>query len=353
MDKLLKLKVSRRSVLQAGAVGAAMMAMPGVSFAEVKKVVIAVWGGPIADALESIYGAAFAGSDIASIEMDKSGPEAAKVRAMVEVGNVTWDIGDLSIADCTLLGEAGMVRPMDYAIVPKDAVLPGMAYEYAVANYLFSSIISYDKKALGGTGPTSWAEFWDVEKFPGKRTLRRHIEGVIEAAVQAGGVPVDKIYPIDEDLAFEKIKELLPHVIFWNSGSESQQLMRDGEVVMGDLWSTRATQLLKEDPERFALDFNGGLLLPGAWGVIADNPAGDTAFQVVAKQLDPEIQAKVFEATGLSPSNPAAEAFVPADLAAINPTSAANAARQQLVDVAWYTENQERVQTKFLELISG
>jgi len=166
-------------------------------------------------------------------------------------------------------------------------------------------------------------------------------------------VPVDKIYPIDEDLAFEKIKELLPHVIFWNSGSESQQLMRDGEVVMGDLWSTRATQLLKEDPDRFALDFNGGLLLPGSWGVIADNPAGDTAFQVVAKLLDPEIQAKVFEATGLSPSNPAAEKFVPADLAAINPTSAANAAKQQLVDVAWYTENQERVQTRFLELISG
>ena len=106
-------------------------------------------------------------------------------------------------------------------------------------------------------------------------------------------------------------------------------------------------------PERFGLDFNGGLLLPGSWGVIANNPAGDTAFQVVAKLLDPEIQAKVFAATGLSPSNPAAEAFVPADLAAINPTSAANAAKQQLVDVAWYTENQERVQTKFLELISG
>ena len=116
---------------------------------ERQKVVVALWAGASADAMKKIYGEALAGSGI-TLEFDESGPEPAKVRSMVEAGQVSWDVADLSVADCTLLGKAGLVRPIDYGIVSKDSVIPGFAYEFAVASYLFSSIISYDKKALSG-----------------------------------------------------------------------------------------------------------------------------------------------------------------------------------------------------------
>lgn len=257
--------ISRRTALKAGLAGVASTALPAFSFAEDAKVVVALWAGASADAMKKIYGEAFSGSGI-TLEFDESGPEPAKVRSMVEAGQVTWDIADLSVADSTLLGKAGFARAIDYNIVPKDSVIPGFAYEYAVASYLFSSIISYDKKALGDNVPTGWADFWNVEKFPGKRAMYKHIEGTLEAALVADGVPIDQIYPIDEDRAFAKLKEILPHAIFWNSGSESQQLMRDGETVLGNLWSTRATQLATEEKDRFALDFTGGLLLPSKLG---------------------------------------------------------------------------------------
>ncbi len=343
--------ISRRTALKAGLAGVASTALPAFSFAEDAKVVVALWAGASADAMKKIYGEAFSGSGI-TLEFDESGPEPAKVRSMVEAGQVTWDIADLSVADSTLLGKAGFARAIDYNIVPKDSVIPGFAYEYAVASYLFSSIISYDKKALGDNVPTGWADFWDVEKFPGKRAMYKHIEGTLEAALVADGVPIDQIYPIDEDRAFAKVKEILPHVIFWNSGSESQQLMRDGETVMGNLWSTRATQLATEEKDRFALDFTGGLLLPASWGVPAKNPGGDKVFEAITRMLDPEVQAKVFAATNLSPSNPAAEQFIPPELIPFNPTSAENVAKQVPVNVQWYIDNQERVQTKFLELIA-
>ena len=108
---------------------------------------------------------------------------------MVEAGQVSWDVADLSVADSTLLGKAGIARQIDYGIVPKDSVIPGFAYEFAVASYLFSSIISYDRKALGGNAPAGWADFWNVEKFPGKRAMYKHIEGTLEAGrdlVEAG-----------------------------------------------------------------------------------------------------------------------------------------------------------------------
>jgi putative spermidine/putrescine transport system substrate-binding protein len=345
--------VSRRALLASsvGAIGAGVF--PRLSRADANEVVLAVWGGPAAEAFKTIYGGFYTAKTGVPVMTDDSGPEPAKLRAMVEANQVTWDVADLSTADSILLGRAGLVRPMDYSIVSKDAILPGFAYEFGATSYIFSSIIAFDKQALGGNVPASWADVWNVQKFPGKRALRKHIEGVIESALLADGVPIDRIYPIDEDRAFKKIKEILPNTVFWSSGSESQQLMRDGEVVMGNLWSTRATQLAKEGPERFGLDFNGGLLLPACWGVPAKNPGGSKAFDFVAAAQDPESQAKVFKASNLSPSNPAADAFVTGNDALYNPTSKVNAAKQLPVNVQWYIDNQERVQTRFLEVIGG
>lgn len=345
--------ISRRSLLVSGAAGIAALTIPISARAQGGTVTVAAWSGPSTDAMKKIYGEAFAETGKINLEFDESGPEPAKIRAMVEAGQVSWDVADLSIADCILLGKAGLVRPIDYTIVSKESILPGFAFEFGVASYFFSSIISFDKTAFGGEGPQSWADVWDVEKFPGKRAFRKHIEGVLESALLADGVPLDKIYPIDEERAFAKLKEILPHTIFWNSGSESQQLMRDGETVAGNLWSTRATQLSNEEPDRFGMSFAGGLLLPAGWGVPKNNPAGDTVFEAIKGVLDPKVQAAVFEATNLSPSNPAAEQFIKPELAKINPTSAENVAKQVPANVQWYIDNQERVQTRFLEVISG
>ena len=349
------LRATRRQVLKGAAAGAASIAAsvaaPALLAAQPRKIVVAVWGGPLANAMKQVYAQAFAGTDVI-LDFDESGPEPAKIRSMVQSGRVSWDIADLSVADNALLGRAGLMRPIRYNLVPKEKVLPGFAYEFAIANYIFSSVLTYDRQALGGKAPASWADFWDVRKFPGKRALRKHIEGVLECALIADGVPLDRIYPIDEARAFAKLRTLLPHIIFWNSGSESQQLMRDGEVVMGNLWSTRATEIALQD-SRFGMTFNGGLLLPSSWGVIARNPNGDAVFPVIAKTLDAQVQARIFAATHMSPSNPQAESFIPDRLKQYNPTSAQNVARQVPVNVQWYIDNQERVQTKFLELIAA
>jgi putative spermidine/putrescine transport system substrate-binding protein len=354
MTKTVNFGLSRRSLLMSGAAGIASLAIPQILRAQEGTVVVAAWSGPSTDAMKDIYGAAFGvnGGGI-QLDFDESGPEPAKVRAMVEAGQVSWDVVDLSIADCILLGQAGLIRPIDYTIVKKETILPGFAYEFGVASYFFSSIMSFDKTVFGGEGPQSWADVWDVNRFPGKRAFRKHIEGVLESALLADGVPLNEIYPIDEERAFAKLQEILPHTIFWNSGSESQQLMRDGETVAGNLWSTRATQLSNEEPDRFGLNFAGGLLLPAGWGVPNNNPADDAVFTAINGMLDANVQAALFEATNLSPSNPAAEQFIKPELARINPTSAENVAKQVPANVEWYIANQERVQTRFLEVISG
>ena len=64
----------------------------------------------------------------------------------------------------------------------------------------------------------------------------------------ADGVAPDDLYPLDVDRAFAKLKPLLPDLIFWEGGAQSQQLFRDGEVVMGNIWHTRANLLAQGEP---------------------------------------------------------------------------------------------------------
>ena len=63
------------------------------------------------------------------------------------------------------------------------------------------------------------------------------IQGQLEAVLLADGVKPEEIYPLDVDRAFKKLEPLLPNLIFWDAGAQSQQLFRDGEVVMGNIWA--------------------------------------------------------------------------------------------------------------------
>ena len=59
--------------------------------------------------------------------------------------------------------------------------------DYSVAYEFYSSVLAYSqKKFAAGAAPNSWADFWDVKKFPGKRAFRREPDGVLEAALASG-----------------------------------------------------------------------------------------------------------------------------------------------------------------------
>lgn len=99
--------------------------------------------------------------------------------------------------------------------------------DWGVGAYLYSFVLTYDVKTLKGPAPKNWKDFWNVKEFPGKRTLRNYIEGMLEAALLVDGVSRDKIYPINVDRALAKIKEIKPHTIFWTTRTESPQLFRN------------------------------------------------------------------------------------------------------------------------------
>jgi putative spermidine/putrescine transport system substrate-binding protein len=286
-----------------------------------------------------------------TLVVDGSGTEAGKVRAMVEAKHVIWDVMDLDLGNTGQLGAAGLMEPMDYSLVDKSQVLPGLSSEWGIGSYLYSYIFAVNTAVVKGAMPKTWADFWNVTDFPGRRGLPGGSQGVWEAALLADGVAPDKLYPIDMDRAIAKIKQIKPHAVFWKSGAQSEDLLREREVVASLMWSNRAVVVRRTVPD-ITWNWDHAILSSSGWGVPKGNPAGrEAAMRFINLALSPAGQAKVFEIVGMSPSNPAASKLIPADEKAYDAT--AFAARQVPIDFGWYEKYADVAEAKYLDAISS
>lgn len=320
--------------------------------AKPKEVVLANFGGDAVPAFTDAFAKPFEAKEGVKLVIDGSGPTTGKIKAMVDAKKVIWDVIDSGTGQAYQLGEAGYLEPIDYSIVDKTKLDPEFAYKWGVINYYFSTVLAWDSTKVKGT-PT-WADFFDTKKIPGKRMLRRSGLAMLEPALIADGVAPDKLYPIDQKRALAKIGSIKADSLYWNSGAESQQLMRTGECVMGILWHTRANILERDTNGRIQWTFAQGIVQPGIWIVPKNPPAGSKwAHQSIRAMQEPEGQVLLLERMGNGPANPAATALVKPEFQKANPSSPENLAKQIKFGGEWWMQNQEQLTQAFLDLISS
>ncbi len=185
------------------------------------------------------------------------------LRLKVKAGANTWDVVASGSGSAARAGAEGLLEKLDYKVIDASSFVPGFAGEYCVGGDVFSTVMAWNTKTYGDKGPQSWADFWDVKKFPGKRSYRKGVAGALEPALMADGVPPDKVYevlsqPGGIERAIKKIKELKPHIaVWWSSGAQHAQLMKDGEVDMITGWNGRFDVVAK-DGGKVAYTFNQG-----------------------------------------------------------------------------------------------
>ena len=271
---------------------------------------------------------------------------------MVQAGDVSWDVCDRNLPASIELGQQGLLEEIDYTIVDKSKLRAAHTGRWGCGEYLYANVIAYQTDLFDGRKPMTWKDFWNVKEFPGKRALRKHIDGQLEAALLADGVEPQNLYPIDLKRALDKIKEIKPHCIFWETGSEAQQLLRDREVVMENIWNHRAAITRRDTNKRVDFHFNQGLAWVAAWIVPKGNKAGKEVFRFIASTQDPARQVELFKLVGNGPINPAASAIIPEDLRLIDPGSPTNFPLQIPVDAQWYADNSAVALTRYIEAVS-
>jgi putative spermidine/putrescine transport system substrate-binding protein len=282
----------------------------------------------------------------------------ARVRAMVESGNIELDIFTSDPSYVLLYSKEGLLEPIDYSkFKPEDleALIPEAKMEYGVGAYFYSWVMAYNTNTFTAeTAPANWSDFWDAEKFPGPRSLHSGVGGPqapLEIALLADGVAIEDLYPIDVDRAFASLEKIKPSIVkWWALGAEGAQVLADQESVMGDIYNARATNLIK-DGAPLSIVWNGGIMAMDGWMVIKGAPHLDAAQQFVAFASSAERQAEFAKRLPYGPVNTRSAEFLDEETLANLPTSPEHLPNMVVFDVAWWMENYDAVTARFQEFL--
>lgn len=345
-------KIDRRGFMQCLAMlgaTAAVGGLAGKAHAETKEITLCNFGGDAIKAMGTAWGEPFTKESGVKVNIDGAGPLPGNIKKMVDEKNVIWDVSDGDAFYAFQLGPSGYLEPIDYSVVAKDKVWPGMTWEYGLANYVYSFVLVY-RKSKYPTPPTSWADFFDTEKFPGKRSMWKWFTGQAEACLMGAGKSHDEVYPVDMDIVAEQIDKLGDDLVLWDSGGESQQLLIDGEVDMACMWNTRASIVERDTKGDVTWLWKDQILCPASWVVPKGVKDPATSMQFIASTQDPKSQITLLEMLGNGPANPAAQAMLTEEQKRIDPTSHQEDAL--LVGSEWYAENYDDKLNDWLDMVA-
>jgi putative spermidine/putrescine transport system substrate-binding protein len=276
----------------------------------------------------------------------------AKLRAMHEAGAMQIDVAPIEGEAIAQAERMKLVMPLDFNVIDRSALDPRqLRHGNAIGTHTLSYLVCYNKKTWPGEHhPASWADFWDVDKFPGRRALRTDQLWTIEAALKADGVKDSEFYPIDLDRAFRSLDRIKPHIkTWWSDNSLSQQLMEQEEVDLIGMMNGRATESIRDHHAPFEMVWNEAICEGGSQGWIATvgcpNPQGAMKFLDVVGRA--EYQAMFARLIYYGPQNPKAYDLLEPDIARLLPTYPANEKLAHVVDFSWWADHLPAVQRRF------
>lgn len=246
---------------------------------------IVSWGGAYSASQQGAYHDPYAANTGITIVNDESSSEAvAKLRAMSEAGNITWDLVDVEAADAIRLCDEGLALEIDHDEMLAPAADGTSASEdfgdsiisdCFIPQIVFSTTVGYRTDMVGETPPTDICAIFDTTTYPGKRALAKKPLANVEWALLCDGVAKDDIYevlatPEGQDQAFAKLDTIKDDVIWWSAGAETPQLLADGEVVMGSTFNGRLFSAIAEQNQPIGMLWDAQMLDFDGWIV----PAG-------------------------------------------------------------------------------
>jgi putative spermidine/putrescine transport system substrate-binding protein len=229
---------------------------------------IVSWGGAYSNSQQQAYHNPYSENTGVKIINDESSAEAvAKLRAMNEAGNVTWDVVDVVAADAIRLCDEGLALEIDADTQLADGDDGSKASDdfgdllvsdCFIPQIVYSTTFGYRTDLVGDTPPTSVCAVFDTEAYPGKRALEKRPINNMEWALLCDGVAKDDVYDVLEteegqQKALDKLATIKDDVIWWSAGADTPQLLADGEIVMGSTYNGRMLAVIEVQKQPVAM----------------------------------------------------------------------------------------------------
>ncbi|MCH9037467.1 MAG: extracellular solute-binding protein [Chloroflexi bacterium] len=217
-----------------------------------ESLVFVSWGGAYQAAQREAYIVPFTAKFGINI-IEDSPVEYPKIRVMAETGNITWHVIDVGQRATYQFIATGDLELLDFSIIDNSDLMSVMQTKYSAGPGLtWSTVLAYSTESYpdGGPQPTTWADFFDTDKFPGRRGWRDNVHAMTTFTalglhpewmgdpekMAMLGAPSPEL--VDETFAFwEGWKDNID--VFWHTGSDCPQLLISGELDMCTAWNGR------------------------------------------------------------------------------------------------------------------
>ncbi len=241
------------------------------------------WGGAYTMSQEEAYSKPWTektGQRI--INIDRSATGLAGLRAQVEAGNVTWDLVDMLPADAKIACAEGLIEVLNHDELLSPApdgtpasedFIPGALDECFVATIVYSNIVGFNTEMFPEDNqPSTIADVFDLENFPGMRSLQRRPINNLEWALIADGVAHDDVYDLlateeGVERALAKLDTIKDHVIWWSEGAQPPQLLADKEVAFASAYNGRIFDAQVNENQPFGIIWDAQVFELDGWVV--------------------------------------------------------------------------------------
>jgi putative spermidine/putrescine transport system substrate-binding protein len=323
------------------------------------KVVIAEFGGAYSQSVRDLFTEPFSkqtGYDARVVDMGDFGTVVAKIEAMVKADDSQWDMIELLGTQANeLVARRGVeMLPVDLRRRLQGVLSPGAVQRWGVAISSFTELIACNRDTVERC-PRTAAEFFDTDRFPGRRALGKDDWlNNCALALEADGVPPKRLFPMDIPRCLRKMGTIKSRIaVFYSTADQMQQLFRDREIDIalgpdGRLWN------LVNEGINLSLSYRGALYQSDYFVVIkgAKNRPGALAF-LSWYATHPRAQARFAVARLYGMPNPSAYKYIPRRVARQLVDFPANRKQTAPADYKWVRLNGADAARRWATFLAG
>lgn len=318
-------------------------------------------GGSLATAqIEAAHKPFSKESGIRVISEDYSGG-IAQIKAQVDTKKIIWDVVGMELPNAVRACNAGLLEQIepdrDLAVGANGSrasedFIPGALSECGVANIVWSTAVAFNTQAFKDNQPAALKDFFDLQRFPGKRSLRKAPQVNLEWALLADGVPRDEVYSTLEteeglERAFAKLDSIKDQVIWWEAGAQPPQLLADGEVVMTSAYNGRIYDAQVKEKQPFQIIWDGQMHDMDVWTVPKGTPKKEQAMAFLRFATQSSVLADQSKYIAYGPTRQSSQPLVSDEVKPHLPTTEANFATALQVDSEWWADHADELSERF------
>lgn len=315
-----------------------------------QQITVVNFGGANANAQKKAFYEPFEKTGTKIIGVEYNG-EQAKIKAMVDAKKVTWDVVEAESPDVARGCDEGLFEKLDYSKIGNKAdFVPAAVTECGVGIFVWSTVMAYNGDKLKD-GPKTWADFWDIKKYPGKRGMRKGARYNLEFALMADGVKPADVYKVlatkeGADRAFKKLTELKPNIQWWEAGAQPPQFLVAGDVAMTTVYNGRIDAANREG-KNLKISWTGGIYDLDYWVIPKGAPNRDASLKFISFASTPDAQAEYARNIAYGPTNTKALTKLDAKVLADLPTSPANSKDALQFNLKFWADQGESLEKRF------